>query len=86
MKTFIAIVALAAAIASPALARTSKGLNEQESAATAAQAFQPRNVRTAQLPASANNQRVHNVYVDGQYLGADPDPLVREQMRHDDLH
>jgi len=79
MKTIIATAVLAAVIASPALAQTARHAPAQPSAQPE-QSYgrveaQP---RTA-VPGS-------EVYEGGRYLGADPDPNVRLQLRLDAEH
>jgi hypothetical protein len=81
MKTLIASVALAAAIASPALAQTANGGQSRYSSAYASPyansyGYMDRWTRS--------NNPAHDVYsVTGHYLGSDPDPAVRNQLARD---
>jgi hypothetical protein len=81
MKTLVATVALAAVIASPAFAQTRR--------APAAVQQYPSQVdqtygRSENSPRSGN--QANSVYENGQYLGADPDPNVRLELRRDFEH
>jgi opacity protein-like surface antigen len=73
MKTFIVAAALAAAIASPALAQTST--RQAQPQQSQSQYDQPIG---AQSRSSSGN-----AVFDRQYLGADPDPNVRLDLRRD---
>jgi len=79
MKRIFATAVLAALVASPALAQTAPR-------APAQQSLQPEQSygRVEAQPRSAipNN----DVYEGGRYLGADPDPNVRLQLRLDAEH
>lgn len=82
MKTLMATVALAALITSPAFAVTSKDLLK-DAAAQSTQLQAPPLAYSA-FAAGTPDARFaapHNAYVDGQIIGADPDPRVREQMQ-----
>lgn len=68
MKTLMTAVALAALIASPAFAATKKVTTQVRATAAQSYALAP--------PSSA-------VVVDGQVIGADPDPNVRLQLQRD---
>jgi hypothetical protein len=70
MKTLIAAVALAAAIASPAFARTA--IHQQADYTSYGQQLAPGFVPHA-----------GQVVVNGHVVGMDPDPRVRMQMRLD---
>jgi hypothetical protein len=76
MKKFITAAALVAVIASPAFAQMfarapARHHVQQHSSNPAYHAYHSRN------PA-------YDVYDDrGQYVGSDPDPLVRDQLAHD---
>jgi hypothetical protein len=76
MKKLVLAAALATLVATPALA--------QYQYSTA-----PRHVgvdRLAGIRAQAlPSMRGDDVYVNGQYAGADPDPNVRLELRRDDL-
>ena len=80
MKTIIATAVLAAVIASPALAQTARRAPAQQPSMQSEPSYgrveaQPR----AAIPGS-------EVYEGGRYLGADPDPNVRLQLRLDAEH
>ena len=82
MKTLVATVALAAVIASPAFAQTATRR------APAVQQYpsqydQPYG-RAEGTPRASN--QANSVYENGQYLGADPDPNVRLELRRDYEH
>jgi hypothetical protein len=85
MKMLMATVALAALITSPAFAVTSKDLLKEAAGQSPRQAavITAPPVATSAYAADTTDARFaapHNVYVDGQVIGADPDPRVREQM------
>jgi hypothetical protein len=86
MKMLMTAVALTALITSPAFAVTSKDLLKEVAAQSPQQAdvINAPPVATSAYAADTTDARFaapHNVYVDGQIIGADPDPLVREQMQ-----
>ena len=72
MKTIITAVALATLIASPALA-AKKNQNRHVSAQAYAQSQQVQTQRYSTNPS-------FNVYRNGQYVGSDPDALIRQQL------
>jgi hypothetical protein len=86
MKTLVTAVALAVVIASPAMAQKKSRAAAEKSFALsqpqddAMQAFawsaQPAQPRRSLNPA-------YDVYVNGTYIGSDPDPQVREGLRRD---
>ena len=80
MKTLITAVALAAVIASPALAQTAARRAPAQQALSQDQSFG----RTEAQRRATNSG--HSVYEGGQYLGADPDPNVRLMLRLDYEH
>lgn len=84
MKTLLATVALATVIASSAFAAESSErlMKDQEAAAQSTQMARGRAAQAFVPDADSilAGQPVHNVYVDGRYVGADPDPLIREQL------
>jgi hypothetical protein len=73
MKTFITAVALTAVIASPAFAQSASRRGQPQQ--NQSQYDQP----IGSQPHSANGNEVY----DRQYLGADPDPNVRLDLRRD---
>ena len=77
MKTLLAAAALAAIIASPALAQT--GTRRVQAAEHPSQFDQPLG-RVAAQPRSGQS---NPVYENNRYLGADPDPNVRLDLRRD---
>ena len=77
MKTLVATVALAAVIASPALAQTARRAPVQQYQSQFDQGYG----RSESQPRSG-----YTVYENGEYLGADPDPNVRLQLRMDREH
>ncbi len=80
MKTLVVAVALAAAVASPALAQTpSRRAPVQQYPSQFDQSYG----RTEQ---PRSNYTGHDVYENGRYLGADPDPNVRLELRRDFEH
>jgi opacity protein-like surface antigen len=77
MKTIFTIAAVAALIASPALAAQMKQRHHVRSLESYAQ-VQPR-----QTQRHSTNPRF-DVYQNGQYVGSDPDPMVRFQLQRED--
>ena len=77
MKTLVATVALAAIIATPALAQTTRRAPVQQY-----QYDQGYGRSEGQRSGASGN----TVYENGDYLGADPDPNVRLQLRLDHEH
>ena len=80
MKTLIATAALAAIIATPALAQTARRAPAQQYPSQYDQGYG----RTEAQPRAGNSGT--EVYENGRYLGADPDPNVRLQLRLDAEH
>jgi hypothetical protein len=80
IKTIIATAALAAVVASPALAQTSRRATGQQPSVQSDQSYG----RVEAQPRSGSP--ANDVYEGGRYLGADPDPNVRLQMRLDAEH
>jgi len=72
MKTLLATAAFAALIAAPALAQT-----------TRAPAQYQRSYGRSDIPHAASP---YSVYDGNNYLGADPDPNVRLELRRDFQH
>src|SRR5207253_8439767 len=69
------LIALIAALASPAFAAPKKhSLNANSQEAYAQQRTQRH----------STNPR-HDVYVGGQYVGSDPDPMIRFQLQREDF-
>jgi hypothetical protein len=86
MKMRITIVALAAVLATPALAQTTQNqprpndpsAYSRDQNGNPSDYFQSR----ARVRPSANAR--NDVYdLQGRYIGSDPDPLVRDQLRRD---
>ena len=76
MKTIITTVALATLIASPALAAQKKhSRNNSPEAYAQAQQWQTQRHST--------NPRF-DVYQNGEYVGSDPDPMIRFQLQRED--
>jgi hypothetical protein len=81
MKTFLATVALAAVIALPAIAQTA------DRRASAQQMYPSQYDQFGRAGAQSRGIVSSNaVYEGGQYLGTDPDPNVRLQLRLDAEH
>jgi opacity protein-like surface antigen len=78
MKTLLAMAALAAVIASPAFAQT--GTRRVQAAEHPSQYDQPVGRAEAQPRSAAQGT---TVYDNNHYLGADPDPNVRLDLRRD---
>jgi hypothetical protein len=76
MKTLVATVALAAVIATPALAQTARR-------APAQQQYQS---QYDQGYGRAEGQQRPGYYENGENVGTDPDPNVRLQLRLDHEH
>jgi hypothetical protein len=79
MKTLVAMVALAAVIASPALAQTSRRAPAQQQYQYQSQYDQSYGRTEGQYRSGGSN----DVYEGRQYLGTDPDPNVRLDLRRD---
>ena len=77
MKTLLATAALAAVIASPAFAQT--GTRRVQAAEHPSQFDQP----VGRVEAQPRSGAGHPVYDNNHYLGADPDPNVRLDLRRD---
>lgn len=76
-KILVTSVALAALIASPAFAKSATH-RAAESYAAAPEYSEPSSV--SQQPSAVLLHTPNDVYVGGQYLGADPDPQVRQSL------
>ncbi len=81
MKTLLATVALAAVVASPALAQTTRRAPPVQQYPSQ---FDQTYGRSESQPRSGNPS--YDVYENGQYLGTDPDPNVRLELRRDFEH
>ena len=84
MKTFFAAAALAAVIAVPAfvptgLAQAQTYSNEQTKPQKVKKAKPQKRVMRYGSPYSTNP--AHDVYVNGVYVGSDPDPRIRSTLR-----
>jgi len=79
MKTLLAVAALAAVIASPAFAQS--GTRSRVQAAEHPSQFDQTVGRAEAQPRSATQG--NPVYDNNHYLGADPDPNVRLDLRRD---
>src|SRR5437870_7116918 len=88
----LAVIALATAIASPAMAQAPQARDQYPAIEPPAEKFGPPIVREpapdeAFAQAPRNQRRTANpawdVYVGGKFVGSDPDPLVRDQMRRE---
>jgi hypothetical protein len=77
MKTLLAAAALAAIIASPAFAQT--GTRRVQAAEHPSQFDQP----LGRVEAQPRSGQSNPVYDNNHYLGADPDPNVRLDLRRD---
>jgi hypothetical protein len=78
MKTLVAAVALVAAIASPALARTHVRVQHVPDQSSAYGAYGQTDGR------QHSSNPAYDVYDDsGHYVGSDPDPLIRLELRRD---
>jgi hypothetical protein len=83
MKTFIIALALVCVAASPALAKKDQKQQQQQqmtdnpSDASGYEAY-------ASVPAHKSpTAKSQAVYLNGEYLGADPDPFIRMQLVRD---
>ena len=76
MKTLVIAAALAAVVASPALAQTA----QRRAAPQLYPSEYDRTVGRTEQPRAATG---NSVYDNNQYLGADPDPNVRLDLRRD---
>jgi hypothetical protein len=85
MKMRITAVALAAVLATPALAQTvqNQPRSYDPSAYARDQNGNPSDYQSRARVRPSPNSR-NDVYdVNGRYVGSDPDPLVRDQLRRD---
>ena len=69
MKSLVTIAALAALVATPALAQTKRTTGQQQTQ------------QQVQQKHSANPR--NDVYVNGRYIGSDPDAFIRLQLQND---
>jgi Ni/Co efflux regulator RcnB len=86
MKTLFTIVALSVALATPALSQTTDRATEQlaqyQPRSNGYDAYAQYQSRSPRAGRSIN--RRNDVYDSrGNYVGSDPDPRIRNQMRHD---
>ena len=79
-KILLATVAMATVIASPTLAQT-KHRHVKHPAANPLAAYATPINRTGVSRHSPNP--AYDVYVNGYYMGSDPDPLIRMQLQRD---
>jgi chitodextrinase len=77
MKTLVIAAALAAAVASPALAQTA------QRRAAPPQMYPSQYDQTVGRTEQPRSTNGNTVYDNNQYLGADPDPNVRLDLRRD---
>ena len=77
MKTLVIAAALAAAVASPALAQTA------QRHATPQQMYPSQYDQTVGRTEQQRSTNGNTVYDNNEYLGADPDPNVRLDLRRD---
>jgi hypothetical protein len=82
MKKLIIAAALAATVTSPALAAVGARSAHATQNAAAAQANSEEYLETTQ-PFAHNTS--YDVYKDGEYVGSDPDPLIRLQIENEEL-
>jgi hypothetical protein len=76
MKAMMGVViALTTALASPAFAKTAASRHDLHNAYGRQIQIQDRQQAWA--------HRSSNVYVDGRYVGSDPDPFIRDQLARD---
>jgi hypothetical protein len=81
MKTLIAAAALAAVVATPALAQSaSRRAPVQADQSQYDESYGRRETQRH------SNRRGNDVYENGHYLGTDPDPNVRFELRRDAEH
>ncbi len=77
MRLFLATVALTAVIASPVLAAP---LGARDAYAATAQGDEQ---FLAASPSPYQHHAAYDVYVNGNYVGSDPDPFIRELLRQE---
>ena len=83
MKMRITVVALAAVLATPALAQTAQNQPRDPSAYTREQNGNPSEYQSRARVHPSTSQR-NDVYdVRGRYVGSDPDAQVRSQLQQD---
>jgi curli biogenesis system outer membrane secretion channel CsgG len=82
MKKLIIAAALAAAVTSPALAAVGSHSARAVNNAAAAQANSEEYLAATQ-PFAHNPS--YDVYKNGEYVGSDPDPLVRLQIENEEM-
>jgi hypothetical protein len=79
MKTIITTVALAALIASPALAAQKKhSRHVSQEAFAQAQQWEPQS-----QPQRHSTNPSSDVYRNGRYMGSDPDPMIRFEIQRE---
>ena len=89
MKILIATIALASTLAVPAVAQTyyEPGPRQPQRVVQPGIGFAPDQAyaRAYQIyPRQRSLNPAFDVYVDGRYVGSDPDPRVRTMMQNDD--
>jgi hypothetical protein len=77
MRTLLSTVALSVALATPALSATTVRHHARTYDSRAYNSF------AAAQPNTRSIIRRHDVYSSHGYVGSDPDPRVRDQLRHD---
>ena len=86
----LAIIALAAAIASPAVAQTPQARHKSPIVQPRTHMVTPRVAGPRQAFAKVRRHSPNpqwDVYgIGGRYKGSDPDPLVRDELRRDKLN
>jgi hypothetical protein len=88
MKVVFTALALAVTLATPALSQTADRPSQNHQARTSDPYVYERDSRTNQTINRAREQRSLNSRNDvyslrGEYLGSDPDPIVRDQLVRD---
>lgn len=80
MKKILIALTLAAVATSPALAKKSQKQQQMADNPDYLYAYQA----YAWVPTeNGRKARTESVWLNGEYLGADPDPFIRSQMRRD---
>jgi hypothetical protein len=80
MTKILAVTALAILIATPAFAQSKKADASKANKSYASATADTRAMNRAWEPAHSINP-AYDVYVNGEYVGSDPDPRIRSTLR-----
>ena len=88
MKILVAAIALAVAAAAPAFApgqqAQAQTYGKEQTTVTKKKAKKAKTQnRVVRYGSPYSTNPAHDVYVNGQYVGSDPDPRIRATLRHE---